>query len=286
MKTATSPAYSGEHRAHWRLIDTGPLDGPTNMAVDEALLLNFDPERSAPVLRLYGWDPPALSLGRFQDAHDVLDLARCAERKVPVVRRITGGGVIFHADELTYSIVCAPHQIPPAASVKESFRLLTAFLLCFYDKLGLSARYAVDSAPTGARLGERTAFCFAGRESYDILAGGGKIGGNAQRRLKNAIFQHGSIPLVDRAGEGACFLRQKPVGIESATFSIAAAGIHAAAGELKPLIAQAFAEALHVRLAASCLSNAEECSIATLLENKYRDERWNLGEPGGEQPPK
>ena len=49
----------------WRLIDTGPLDGPANMALDEALLSCFDKERSRPLLRLYGWAPPALSeIGR------------------------------------------------------------------------------------------------------------------------------------------------------------------------------------------------------------------------------
>ena len=58
----------------WRLIDTGPLAGADNMAVDEALLDCFDPDTSLPVLRLYGWTPPALSLGRYQQAAEVLDL--------------------------------------------------------------------------------------------------------------------------------------------------------------------------------------------------------------------
>jgi lipoate-protein ligase A len=114
------------------------------MAVDEALLACFDPAVSAPVLRLYGWHPPAFSLGRFQDAGQVLDLEKCRETGIPVVRRITGGGVIYHADELTYSLVCAPRQVPPARSVKDSFRVLTSFLLRLYEKLGLTARYALD----------------------------------------------------------------------------------------------------------------------------------------------
>ena len=172
------------------------------MAIDEALLRSFDPESSLPVLRLYGWNPPALSLGRFQNAAEVLDLERCRADGVAVVRRVTGGGVIYHADELTYSLVCAPYQIPPASSVKDSFRVLTGFLLAFYRTLGLDAAYAVDAVPEGTRLGERTAFCFAGRESFDILADGRKIGGNAQRRLKGVIFQHGSIPLQNRAVTG------------------------------------------------------------------------------------
>ncbi|MDD2310841.1 MAG: lipoate--protein ligase family protein [Desulfuromonadaceae bacterium] len=191
----------------WRLIDTSPLSGAENMAIDEALLRSFDPATSLPILRLYGWNPPALSLGRFQKAAEVLDLARCRADGVAIVRRVTGGGVIYHADELTYSLVCSPEQIPATGSIKDSFRVLTGFLLAFYRGLGLEPAYAADVVPEGSRLGERTAFCFAGRESFDIIAGGRKIGGNAQRRLKGIIFQHGSIPLRNRAATGLSYMR-------------------------------------------------------------------------------
>jgi len=60
----------------WRLIDTGPLSGAENMAIDEALLSCFDPGRSRPILRLYGWDPPAFSYGRFQKPEEIIELER------------------------------------------------------------------------------------------------------------------------------------------------------------------------------------------------------------------
>ncbi|MCM2357022.1 MAG: lipoate--protein ligase family protein [Geobacteraceae bacterium] len=252
----------------WRLVDTGPLDGAANMAVDEALLSSFAPERSAPVLRLYGWTPPALSLGRFQKGGEVLDLERCAAAGVPVVRRITGGGVIFHADELTYAIVCAPRQIAAAATVKESFRILTSFLLRFYGKLGLKARYAVDHPPGGTRLGERTPFCFAGRESYDILIDGRKIGGNAQRRLRHAIFQHGSIPLANRAAEGAGFLREPPAGIGATSGALGEFGVGLAPGELKKVMAEAFSEAFSAVLVEDGLSAREKEAVASLVTSR------------------
>lgn len=252
----------------WRLIDTGPLDGPTNMAVDEALLACFDPERSAPLLRLYGWSPPALSLGRFQNDHRVLDLGRCARAGVPVVRRITGGGVIYHAEELTYALVCAPHHIPTATTIKESFRILTAFLLRFYEKLGLAARYAVDHCPAGTRFGERTPFCFAGKESYDILVEGRKIGGNAQRRLRHAIFQHGSIPLVNRAAEGAEFLREPPMGIGEATAALWELGVGRSPEELKEFMAEAFRETFGIEWERGALSGAEKEAVSRLLQEK------------------
>ena len=249
----------------WRFIDTGLLDGPANMAIDEALLACFDPETSAPVLRFYGWNPPAFTLGRFQDAGAVLDLGKCRDAGIPVVRRITGGGLIFHAGELTYSIVCAPRQIRPQVSVKESFRVLTAFLIRFYEKLGLAARYAVDHYPAGTRLGGRTPICFAGRETYDILVEGRKIGGNAQKRLKNVIFQHGSIPLRNCLTTAVDFLRERPSGLAEGTVSLAEQGVTVDCERLKNLLLEAFLESHGVSMSQSGLTVREEKAAAHLL---------------------
>jgi lipoate-protein ligase A len=250
------------------------MDGPMNMAVDEALLLSFDPAASHPLLRLYAWQPPALSLGRFQDAARVLDLDQCRTAGVPIVRRITGGGVIYHADELTYSIVCAPHHLLAATSIKDSFRLLTSFLLIFYANLGLAPRYAVDACPD-QRLGERTPFCFAGKESYDILMKGKKIGGNAQRRLKGVIFQHGSIPLKNRAEEGGAFMRERPLDLLEQTSSLAESGIGEDEAKLKSLLAVSFRKGMGVVLQEDQLTQQEETKSLELLR-KYRDDGWNL----------
>ena len=253
----------------WRFIDTGQLDGRANMAIDEALLTCFDPADSAPVFRLYGWNPPAFSLGRFQDAGEVFDLGKCKDAGIPVVRRITGGGVIYHAGELTYSIVCTPHQVPPAVSVKDSFRVLTSFLLRFYEKLGLTARYAVDHYPAGTLLGERTPFCFAGREAYDILVDGRKIGGNAQRRLKNIIFQHGSIPLWNCLSTAAGYMRERPTGLEEGTASLAELGVAMDLPWLKRSLSEGFRENFGVSLRQSGLTGREEDSAAQLQQGTY-----------------
>lgn len=246
------------------------------MAIDEALLRSFDPASSRPVLRLYGWNPPALSLGRFQKAAEVLDLERCRDDGVAVVRRVTGGGVIYHADELTYSLVCAPGQIPPASSIKDSFRVLTGFLLVFYRALGLNADYATDIVPEGTRLGERTAFCFAGKESFDILADGRKIGGNAQRRLKGVIFQHGSIPLQNRAVTGLGYMREQAPEHAEGTLSLAECGVRADWDGLVNDISAAFSGYFGAVLRNETLSEAERADMEKLLASKYRSESWNL----------
>ncbi len=246
------------------------------MAIDEALLRSFNPQSSLPLLRLYGWNPPALSLGRFQKAAEVLDLARCRADGIAIVRRVTGGGVIFHADELTYSLVCAPGQIPPSSSIKDSFRVLTGFLLSFYRRLGIDADYAADVVPEGTRLGERTAFCFAGKESYDILAGGLKIGGNAQRRLKGTIFQHGSIPLINRAGVGLSYMRKQAPEHAEGTASLAEYGVYADRDILIHEISAAFSDYFGVEFKMDTLSEQEQADRDDLLVNRYTTDSWNL----------
>jgi lipoate-protein ligase A len=245
------------------------------MAIDEALLASFDPASSPPVLRIYGWHPPAFSLGRFQDAGQVLDLEKCRSARIPVVRRITGGGLIYHADELTYAIVCAPGQIPPASSIKDSFRVLTSFILRFYEKLGLSPCYAVDHYPVGTRLGERTPLCFAGRESYDILVAGRKIGGNAQRRLKKAIFQHGSLPLRNVLPVAAGFLRSPASDLVPGSASLAELGITAPHAELAGLLMASFRDTFGVSLARTELTGHEEETAALLLKGAKVDDQVN-----------
>ena len=246
------------------------------MAIDEALLRSFDPAVSPPVLRLYGWNPPALSLGRFQKAAEVLNLELCHADGVAVVRWVTGGGVIYHADELTYSLVCSPSQIPAAASIKDSFRVLTGFLLAFYRSLGLEPAYAADVLPEGTRLGERTAFCFAGKESFDILANGRKIGGNAQRRLKGVIFQHGSIPLQNRAVTGLAYMREQAPEQADGTASLAEYGVSADRNSLFQKIITAFSGYFDVELKSCLLSEHELANMDELLLHKYSTERWNL----------
>ena len=257
-------------------MDTGPLDGPANMAVDEALLQHFDPALSQPVLRLYGWEPPAFSVGRFQRAEDALPLGRCAAAGIPVVRRITGGGVIYHAAELTYAVVCAPRHISDARSVKESFRALTGFLLRFYGDLGIKASWAVDSLSAGGRFGGRTPLCFAGKEEYDIVAGGRKIGGNAQRRLKDAVFQHGSVPLRCALAEALPFFREPPSGLLERTTSLAQLGVTADLAWLRERFTAAFGETLCVDLVPSTLTAEEEATAARLGVDRYGKDAWNL----------
>jgi lipoate-protein ligase A len=257
----------------WRLIDTGALDGPSNMALDEALLSCFDPGSSLPLLRLYGWSPPAFSLGRFQKPEEVLDLERCAGAGIPVVRRVTGGGCIFHAEELTYSIICTPGQISDIIGVKESFRRLCGFLLLAYRKIGLSPAFAIDAPQRPVSLGERTPLCFAGTEEYDILVDGRKLGGNAQRRTRGIIFQHGSIPLRPALFQARPFLR---CAVPAGATSLAEAGFPLEPEVLKEQLLASFEENLDTTLQSSAPDRKEQEKAELLREAKYCSAAWNL----------
>ena len=113
--------HVGAAAGRGRLIVHGPRDPRFNMACDEALGLCA----REPVLRFYGWEPPALSLGYFQDAAEV-EPFRGRLGSPPVVRRITGGGAIYHYRELTYSIVAPPGCLPLPADTAASYRFLHA----------------------------------------------------------------------------------------------------------------------------------------------------------------
>lgn len=257
-------------------MDGECLDAYSNMAIDETLLRSFHPSFSRPVFRLYGWDPPALSLGRFQKAGEAIDLERSRAEGVAVVRRITGGGVIYHSDELTYSIVCAPQHIPATSSVRDSFRVLTRFLLNFYGRLGFEAVHAADVAPPGSRLGGRPDFCFAGREPFDILINGRKIGGNAQYRSRKVIFQHGSVPLSSHVEKGLSYMRKSFAGCEPGIASLAELGSMYDRNALRRELAEAFRDSFNVELEKKSLSPDELARFNALRTNKYTTDRWNL----------
>ena len=176
-----------------RLVSCAPRSGHENMAIDE-YLHSWHVRNRRPFLRIYGWSPPSITLGRYQQA-SCLDIGACRENGVAIVRRITGGGAIYHDREVTYSLACGDRDIDGRPlSVKESFEMVNKIIIRMYRMMGLPAQFAKESpVPRAAR--PRNEFCFSGNEEFDIVINGKKIGGNAQRRSGGCVFQHGSIPL-------------------------------------------------------------------------------------------
>ena len=95
-----------------RLIDSGYNDAYTNMAIDESIMTMVSKGKVPATLRFFGWKPPAISIGYFQALTREVDLEKCKELGVQYVRRITGGGAVFHDKEITYSICIPEKEVP------------------------------------------------------------------------------------------------------------------------------------------------------------------------------
>ncbi len=173
----------------WRLIYDNPAFGGWNMAVDEAIMESVGAGQSPPTLRIYAWDPACLSLGYGQRFTDV-DVIRLNQLGLDIVRRPTGGRAILHTDELTYSLSLAADDELAAGTVVESYQRISLALLAGLSDLGATPR-----ADQRAERVESGPVCFETPSHYEITVEGRKLVGSAQMRRKNAILQHGSLPL-------------------------------------------------------------------------------------------
>lgn len=243
------------------------------MALDEALFQAYDSASSLPVLRIYGWHPSAFSIGLFQDPLKELDLEACRGLNIGFVRRMSGGGIVFHDKELTYSIVCSERDIQSPCFAKETYRYLCAFLIRAYRAMGLEAGFSLlhDKTPKSGWV------CFRSREKYDIVIGDKKIGGNAQRRSRGLIFQHGSIPLCPCPEKYDLLLKGKNPRASFRPYSLSqAAGREITFEEVKYNIIDSFQKSFSVGFIRDALNPAEDSLLKKLLACKYGTDRWNL----------
>ncbi|MGC8763834.1 MAG: lipoate--protein ligase family protein [Acidobacteriota bacterium] len=179
----------------WKVLPwEAPHPGAWQMALDEALFREAEEGREVqPVLRLYRWAPPCLSLGRHQDPAVAADGAFCRARGIDVVRRPTGGLAVLHDDEVTYA-VAAPLDRPPfeGLNLAETYGRIAGALLEGLRSLGLPAelsRRRTSPTPVSA------APCFQVPTENEVLVHGRKVVGSAQRRGRRAFLQHGAVPL-------------------------------------------------------------------------------------------
>ena len=165
--------------------DDASRSAAMNMAIDEALL----EVATAPSIRFYRWDHPALSFGYFGKFTDVTEHA--GERDL--VRRWTGGGIVFHGDDLTYSIV-----IPASDSrfAESSMSIYENVHRALSNAIEATGQHAVVAAVADSDAGY-SQHCFANAVRADVLVNGRKVAGAAQRRTRRGLLQQGSIQHVD-----------------------------------------------------------------------------------------
>lgn len=253
----------------WRCLVSAPAPGPWNMAVDEALIESVR-KGAPPFLRFYTWEPGCLSLGRFQNLE--AGLAPAAQT-LPKVRRTTGGGAIWHETELTYSLGCRQDDLGDIG-VKASFERLAGALVDAWKCQGWDAAFARDRRPQGSSLGTYVPACFAGTEEYDILVGHRKLGGNAQRRDREVVFQHGSIPMaLDHSKLKTIFLEGFRPDPDQVT-SLHECGWTGTMDDLVALLRVSFARRLAVNWVESDLTQEEQLRAEALVAQKFGHPDW------------
>lgn len=263
----------------WRLLLDRPGDAAWNMAVDEAVLHACSRGEAPPTLRLYGWNPPAVSVGYFQDVEKDIDLEHCRGMGWPLVRRLTGGRAVLHHHELTYSVVApVPHPLFPS-DVGGTYRVIAEGLRAGLQKLGVQVEVvsARDKGKSGQGSG-RSSACFAATSWFELAVDGKKVAGSAQRRWADAFLQHGSIILrLGLDDQISIFRDGAPARLADAMTSL-----EEASGRQIPWIGAAMAvadgleTALSIILEKGGLSDGEKQEADKLAADKYLASEWNL----------
>jgi lipoate-protein ligase A len=159
-----------------RVLKTDHQSAAFNMALDEVLIERIAEGLALPSLRFYGWSPRAVSIGYFQSLESEVDLEQCKKQGVDFIRRQTGGGAVFHDEEVTYSF-----------HVPQSAKLVS-------DKISVSYKEICEALIKGLAEMNIEAV-FAGLNDIVVATeiGHQKISGNAQTRKKGVVLQHGTI---------------------------------------------------------------------------------------------
>jgi lipoate-protein ligase A len=143
-----------------------------NMAIDEAIAEMVSFNEAGPTIRFYGWDPSSVSIGCFQNLEDEVDVKRCEELGIDIVRRRTGGGAVYHdkEGEITYSVICPETMVDK--DINAAYRQICGYVVKGLKTVGIDAEF---------------------RPINDITVNGRKISGSAQTRRSGIFTQHGTV---------------------------------------------------------------------------------------------
>ncbi|MEP6576775.1 MAG: biotin/lipoate A/B protein ligase family protein [Nitrososphaerota archaeon] len=235
-----------------RVLETGSNLGARNMALDEALLTNLV-DHDTPILRLYGWQPPCVSIGYFQSIEEEVDVLKCINMGVDVVRRITGGGAVLHEFELTYTFITKNYP----ANILESYELICEPVVLCLNRLGYKAKYVPLN---------------------DIVVDNKKVSGNAQTRKNNTLLQHGTILLDVDIEKMFSMLKVPSEKINDKMIKDVKArvtGINKSFEEVASNLKESFAEIFGAQIIIDSLNSKEKEDTEKLVIEKYSSRQWN-----------
>jgi len=245
----------------WFLLDDGSAPGARNMAVDEFLLGKVERERLAPLLRLYSFDPAAITIGFHQGPASGLDRERVEHDGVDVVRRFTGGRALLHEGELTYCIVASTDGFPFDTHLQASFLRISEAIVRALRSIGVDASISDGRSPSGVHPHSKP--CLDSVSRQEITARGKKIVASAQRRTRSSFLQHGSILLTPASGRIVDYLPAPRVSLSDRVTSIS----EELGGEVDPSlvrreVVKGFEEVFLISFSALRLSEDEERMVS------------------------
>jgi lipoate-protein ligase A len=167
------------------------LPAALNMAIDE-YLFNICHQKKLGFFRLYNWEKPTFSFGVSQKITNAIDVDFIQENNCAYVRRITGGKTVLHHHEITYAVISSEDIFYKDNDLYRSYMLISTMLVNAFHALGLDARLSKGSPH---HLAKSNNPCFSFPTPNELEINGKKIVGSAQKRDKQALLQHGSIPI-------------------------------------------------------------------------------------------
>ena len=250
------------------------MEGRFDMAVDEALAEAVGAGASLPVVRLYGFSPPTLSLGRFQKIKGRYSPSLLAGDGVTLVRRPTGGHAVLHDSELTYSVALSKEgsgTLIGGARKREVYEFVARVLLAGLSELGIEGK--INSSRHGDL---HNPDCFGSAGEYEITGRDGrKLIGSAQMTTRRAVLQHGSIPLENPGQRVLRYIRvDEPMDSGNPTCLNEETGQSLSFEEVQEAFARAFKENLDAEV--SELRDEEREAADRILAARYAKDSWNL----------
>jgi lipoate-protein ligase A len=253
----------------WRLLKLENHDGFMNMAIDESILQARMRNLVPNTIRLYRWNPSAVSIGRFQDIQKEVQLENCRANGVDVVRRITGGGTVYHdaANEITYSVIARKCDLG-TEDINEVYNRIYSGFVRAVQTLGVRADFNRGNEKICPNLTIR----------------GRKISGSAQAHKKGFVLQHGTLLLrVDlekmftllRVPWAKTTLQVVNVAQKKITSLREELGKETEIEEVNEALIKGFEQALHIQFKAGELSPFEHDLSGRLQREKYSRNEWN-----------
>jgi len=239
----------------WRLLPVIEDSAYVQMAIDESVLDSRLREHVPNTLRFYKWKPKAVSIGCFQSAKQEVNLQELKNQNVDLVRRITGGGAVFHDNELTYSIFIDEKDVENGNDIVGSYKSICTAIIAGLEKIGINAVYSPIN---------------------DLLIDGRKFSGNAQTRRGSIILQHGTILLdVDVDKMFTLLTPDKEKISDKAVKSVKArvTALHMDFDKVQSALEKGFKKTFSVNLKKQGLTEPEVAKV-NLLGRKYIDELW------------